>query len=284
MFLEASYKFPAKALFAGNYLRVSTPRQAEEGYSLDEQERALEEYCKKNGYKIYDTYRDEGKSAKDMKHRPELLRLLSDVRKGHVNVVCVRSLSRLTRCVVDLVTIIQLFNRKNVKLVSMDETVDTTTAVGRLILIILVAFYQFEREVTGERVKKCMVERAQQGKCTCTYVLGYNRIGEQLEINQKEAEIVKFIYNAYLNCGNMLKVSEMTRIKKYRGKRGAYFSPESIHKILTRPIYCGYFSQNNEIFKGNFPPIVSVDTYNQAQRLILTSSKGRMRIKPLRKL
>lgn len=271
-------------LRAGNYFRVSTLRQADDGYSLDEQERALEEYCKKNGYKIYNTYRDEGKSAKDMKHRPELLRLLSDVRKGHVNVVCVRSLSRLTRSVVDLIVMIQLFNRKHVKLVSLDETVDTTTAVGRLILIILVAFYQFEREVTGERVIKCMTERAKQGKCTCAYVLGYNRIGEQLEINHQEAEIVRYIYNTYLQCGNMLRVSEETRMKEYRGKRGAYFSPESIHKILTRPIYCGYFSQCGETFKGNFPPIIPVDTYNQVQRLILKTSRGRMRIKPLQKI
>lgn len=267
---------------AGIYIRVSTEEQAEEGYSLAEQERALSGYCEKNDYEIYSIYRDAGISAKDIKHRPELLRLLADVRKGNIEVVCVRSLSRLTRAVVDVIFIMQLFNRKHVQLISLDETIDTHTAVGRLILIILVAFYQFEREITKERVLKGMAERARQGKCTCAYVLGYDKHGERLEINEQEAEIVKYIYNTYLSCGNILHVTQQCRAKNYRGKRGALFAPEAIHRILTRPIYCGYFSQCGEVYKGNFPPIISVDMYNQVQDTILSTSRGRARVKPLR--
>lgn len=258
------------------YLRVSTDRQAREGYSLAAQRKMLDEYAVAHDYEIVHVYEDAGKSGKDILHRPEMVQLLADARAGKFDTVLVVWFSRLTRNVGDTYALMQIFDRLGVDFISLTEPFDTTTAIGRFSVCVLGAVAQYERELTGERVLACMTERARQGKRTCNDVLGYDLSGpDNLVINPREAKIVRYIDRTYLRYRNLSFVAEACRKKGYVGKRGRPFTPEGIRKILTRPIYCGYNSYNGQLYKGSHPPIRTVSTHNKIQRLLSENVAGR---------
>lgn len=256
-------------LKVGIYIRVSTIMQAVDGYSLDAQRHNLSDFCKGKGYDIYDCYADEGISGKDVNHRAELLRLLADVQAGKVNIVVVWALSRLTRSVADLYDIWGVCNKYNADIISMTEPFDTSTPIGRAMMGLLGIFAQMERELTAERVRAAMLERAMQGKRTASSVLGYDRDGvDSLRINPQEAAVVQYIYDKYVEHKSLSAVAELCNLRGFRGKRGQPFSPESIKRIVTRPIYIGYYSFNGKLYKGNFELFISESLYKKANIII----------------
>nr|WP_286167021.1 recombinase family protein [Clostridium sp. D33t1_170424_F3] len=130
-----------------------------------------------------------------------------------------------------------------------------------------------------------MEERASQGKRTCNEVLGYDLDGkDSLKINEAEAERVRYIFNKYLEYKNLSAVAELCRLKGYTGKRGRVQTAESIRKILTRPVYAGYNSYCGQIYKGNHPAIINVETYNKVQRFLEKSIVGRRLQRQYKKL
>lgn len=206
---------------AAIYIRVSTSEQAAEGYSLAAQRKSLMQWCNDRAYDVVDVYADEGISAKDIKHRPAMLWLLSDVQTGKIDVVCVWALSRLTRSVADLYSVWELFAAHNCGLISYTEAFDTTTPTGRAMMGMLGVFAQMEREFTAERVSAAIAERAAQGKRTCNEVLGYDLDGkDSLKINPAEAERVRYIFDRYTEYRNRSAVAELCRLRGYTGKRG----------------------------------------------------------------
>lgn len=255
------------------YIRVSTNDQAQDGYSLAAQEKILKAWASERHYRVADVYADAGISGKDMKHRPEVNRMMEDVMSGKIDVVAIWALSRLTRSVSDLYNMLSVMNRCGVDLYSHTESFDTSTPVGRAMVGILGVFAQMEREVTGERVKAAMAERASQGKSTCSYVLGYDRADDQLVINEKEADIVSFIFIAYAVCRNFTSVSKMCEKRGYKGKKGKVPKPENIKKVLTRPIYAGYYNFKNQLYKGDFQPIIPPSSFNKIQEMIFSKTK-----------
>ncbi|MDR1160154.1 MAG: recombinase family protein [Syntrophomonadaceae bacterium] len=263
------------------YTRVSTREQAQEGFSLEAQERTLREYCTLKGWEIVRTYSDKGKSAKDIKRRSDMLRLLEDVKKKEFDIVLVWKLTRATRSLTDLCKICEVFEKYGAGLVSSTEAFDTVTSTGRMILHILGVIAQFELEVISENVKLGLSERVMQGLPTMTYTLGYDRCGEDISINQKEAKIVEFIYSYYLECQNISEVSRSCIAKGYRGKRGGVLTPNSVTVILTSFSYCGYNSFNRQPYKGQHEAIISAETYNRVQQLLDARLGRRKRIYPL---
>lgn len=260
---------------AALYIRVSTLDQAREGYSLAAQQAALEAWAKEHNYEP-SLYADEGISGKDIKHRPAMMQLLADVEAGKVSVVAVWALSRLTRSVADLYATWELLDSHGVGLISHTESFDTSTPTGRAMMGLLGIFAQMEREITGERVRAAMDERAAQGKRTCHRVLGYDPVGtDDLVPNPKEAEMVRYIYSKYLEHRSLSAVAELCRIRGYRGKRGREMTAWSIKLILTRPIYAGYNSWHGELIKGRHEPLISVAMYNRVQRLLASPATGR---------
>lgn len=223
------------------YIRVSTLDQAREGYSLAAQRAALEHWAADRRHEIVRVYEDAGISAKDIKHRPAMRRLLWAAKREQYDILLVWALSRLTRSVMDLYSTAELLGQHKIALVSYTEAIDTSTPTGRAMMGMLGVFAQMEREVTVERVRAAMAERAAQGKRTCNCVLGYDLVGKDaLSVNEREAEHVRFIYAAYLECGSLYAVVKRARAAgdprkarraDVRGKREENPHPADLHRL-----------------------------------------------------
>ena len=251
------------------YIRVSTLDQALKGYSLDAQRHILEQWAKDHGHEIYAVYEDAGISGKDITHRPALRQLLADAKKGSFDLILIWALSRLTRSVADLYNTWDLLRLHDIDIKSHTEPFDTSTVIGRAMMGILGVFAQMVRELTAERVKAAMSERAAQGKRTCNEVLGYDLDGpDSLKINEAEAERVRYIFDRYLEYRNLSAVAELCSLKGYVGKRGRKFKAQHIKTILSRPIYAGYNSYMGQLYQGNHTPIIPLSQYKRVQRLL----------------
>ena len=261
------------------YIRVSTLDQAREGYSLAAQRKALETWASEHNYEVCHVYEDAGISGKDIEHRPAMLQMLTDADSGKFDLILVWALSRLTRSVADLYNTWERISVRGVDIKSYTEPFDTSTVIGRAMMGILGVFAQMERELTSERVRAAMAERAAQGKRTCNEVLGYNLDGpDSLTINEAEAERVRYIFDKYLEYHNLSAVAELCELRGYRGKRGRVFKAQHIKTILTRPIYAGYNSFCGQLYRGNFEPIISEVQFDRVQRLLGRPNKvGRKR-------
>lgn len=266
------------------YIRVSTLDQAENGYSLDMQEKTLRRWCDQNDAEVFKVYADRGISGKDMIHRPAMLELMDDAKDEKFDVVLFWALSRFTRSVGDLYNSLSVFQKHNISIFSYTESFDTSTPMGRAMVGIVGVFAQLERELTSERVAAAMKERAAQGKRTCHEVLGYDKVGsDTFMINESEAEYVKFCFTEYLEWKNLSIVAENARRRGFKGKRGREPSPWSVELILSRPVYCGYNLFNGELFKGMYESIIDVALFNQVQDILIERGKsvGRNRIEPI---
>lgn len=260
---------------AALYIRVSTLDQAREGYSLAAQQAALEAWAREHNY-VSALYRDAGISGKDIDHRPAVRQLLADVEAGGISVVAVWALSRFTRSVADLYDMWEILDAHRVGLTSYTEAFDTNTPTGRAMMGLLGVFAQMEREVTAERVRAAMAERAAQGKRTCSCVLGYDLDGtDSLVPNPGEAEMVRYIFAKYVEHRSLSAVAELCRLRGYQGKRGRTMTAWSVRLILTRPIYAGYNSWRGQLIRGQHEPLVTLSDYNRVQRLLAKAATGR---------
>ena len=269
------------------YIRVSTLDQVKDGYSLEAQEKTLRKWCEERNYIVYDLYADKGISGKDIDHRPDMNRLINDAKHKKFNLVLFWALSRFTRSVSDLYQTMEIFQKFGIDMVSYTEAFDTSTPMGRAMIGIVGVFAQLERELTGERVRAAITERAAQGKRTCSEILGYDLYGkDSFKINEREAEYVRFCFNEYLTIRNLSKVAIEANKRGYKGKRGQKPTAWSVQVILSRPQYCGYNTSCGEIYKGNHEPIIDVDTFNKVNHLLKKQgkSRGRKRIEPLKPL
>lgn len=256
------------------YIRVSTREQAEEGYSLDAQQRLLLDYCRIKKYDIYKIYADEGISAKDAKSRPGFLNMMKDAKERKFNIILVWKLTRFSRNMLDLITACETLDKSKVSLVSYSEAFDSGTPAGRMVRSMLGTVAQFEREVISENVSMGLLERAKQGKRTCTQILGYDIDGhDSFTINQSEAEFVNFVHDSYLIYKNISEITALSIKQGYKGKRGRTPSPAAILTILTRPEYAGYNVFKGNVYKGNYSSIRTVTQFNKVQRLLLRQGK-----------
>ena len=168
---------------AAIYIRVSTADQSREGYSMEAQEHILRQWAATQGFNDVAVYQDPGISGKSTHNRPKFQQMLADIRAGKIECVLVWALSRLTRSVGDLYDTWGVLDAHDVGLKSYTEAFDATTITGRAMMGILGIFAQMEREMTSERVKAAMDERARQGKRTTNEVLGYDKDGKDSGIN-----------------------------------------------------------------------------------------------------
>jgi site-specific DNA recombinase len=302
----------AKKMKVGLYLRVSTLQQVDKE-SLSNQESRLKAYCKANGYQIYRIYKDAGVSAKDTK-RPALESLLQDIRNKKIEAVIVTKLDRITRSLRDLIKLLELFQTYGVKFISISQNLDTTGSIGRFTVHLLGLVAQLERETTAERVAEDMYHRVlSDGKWNGGVIpFGYttrqrvinelrekgveeNKIVEiankiapkpkQLYIDPKEAEIVKKIYQLYLEHKSLRKVTHLLNIENKTRKNGSW-ATTSVRRILTNPTYVGkiwYGKRKTDVITGKLTstkradwkivngkhkPIIQEELFNEVQEIL----------------
>ncbi|MGH7969604.1 MAG: recombinase family protein, partial [Limisphaerales bacterium] len=164
------------------YVRVSTDRQADQGVSLEAQEAKIRAMATVRGCELEEVIVDGGESAKDLK-RPGVERLLALVEAGKVGAVIVAKLDRLTRSVKDLCALLELFEKRKVALISVAESLDTGSAAGRLVITIMGAVSQWEREAIGERTRDALRHKRSQGRRVGNIAFGsrLSQDGEHLE-------------------------------------------------------------------------------------------------------
>ncbi|MBP1154480.1 MULTISPECIES: recombinase family protein [unclassified Paenibacillus] len=229
------------------YCRVSTDEQAREGVSLEEQQERLKAYCRAMGWTDqFQIFIDDGYSAKNLE-RPALTRLLQAVKSGNVTRIMVTKLDRMSRRLLDLLNLIDLFQDFEVSFVSISESFDTNTPSGRLTLQVLGAVAEFERERIRERVFENMLHAASTGKWLTQSPYGYDLIDKSLVTNEKEAKIVKRVFELYLHQGNgFYSIAKLLNEEGIPSRHDKEWSIRSIKLMLTNPAYKGSMVWNRK--------------------------------------
>lgn len=261
-------------MLVGLYTRVSTLEQANEGYSLGEQESKLKSYCDARGWTVSKIYKDGGFSGGDM-DRPALKRMIKDIKDRKIETVIVYKLDRLSRSQKDTLNLIEdVFIANDVNFISINENFDTSTPFGKAMIGILSVFAQLEREQIKERMTMGRDGRAKKGlySGSCYDPLGYDYIDGQLVINEYESMIVKEMFDLCLEGWSMNKIG-ITFAKKY-GKLRNFAHTSTIKKILTNHLYYGCIEHKEEIYEGQHEAIVDKETYNKVQQRLKETAKN----------
>lgn len=283
------------------YCRVSTEEQATMGYSLDEQERLLREACSTLSYEVVDIYCDRGISGKNITGRPEMKRMLKEAKENKFDVVLCWKVNRLARNLLDLLEMANSLEKYNVGIKSYSEPFETETPQGKLLFHMMAAVGEFERGTISQNVKMGLLARAREGKWNGGAVLGYDVIkvedeakqkgkGTRLEINPKEAEAVKLIFEMYAQGNGYKAIVSHINTLGYRTKRGNLFGVGSVKEILLNPVYIGMIRYNvrqewNEkrrkkinpnpiLVEGQHEAIIDNETWDKVQ-FNLAQSKGK---------
>lgn len=181
-------------------------------------------------WEVIDEYVDEGISGKSVKGRSEMKRLIKDVENERFDAVIVWKISRLSRNMLDTLTILDKFEKYNVKFISYSENFDTSSPIVRLVLQIMASIAEMERNTLSENVKLGMKQRALEGRCNGGIVFGYDTVKKKLVINVKEAEVVQLIYYMYANGIGLRAISNHLNKAGYRTKRNRYLSINGVRQ------------------------------------------------------
>lgn len=271
---------------------VYTRKFSEEGLdqdfnSLHAQREACEAFIKSQqgeGWKLIKTAYDDGGVSGGTMERPALQRLLEDIRQGLIDVVVVYKVDRLTRSLADFAKMVEVFDAQGVSFVAVTQQFNTTTSMGRLTLNVLLSFAQFEREVTGERIRDKIAASKRKGMWMGGYPpLGYDVRDRGLIINQTEAETVREIYRCYLELESVrLLQSDLERrgiISKVRVSRkgvksgGQSFSRGALYELLSNPVYIGEIRHKEERYPGQHEPILERELWEKVQEQLRNGAR-----------
>jgi site-specific DNA recombinase len=272
-----------KILRCAIYTRKSSEEGLEQDFnSLHAQRESCEAYVKSQKHEgwvaLSAVYDDGGYSGGSME-RPALKRLLADIQSKSVDVVVVYKVDRLTRSLADFAKIVEVFDAAGVSFVSVTQQFNTTTSMGRLTLNVLLSFAQFEREVTGERIRDKIAASKQKGMWMGGWVpLGYDRKDRTLTVNETEAKTVRAIFDLFLKLKNVREVqAELSRLqlltKPYTVQRGRAtgnlpFARGHLYKILSNPLYIGEIEHKGARHPGQHPALIRQTTWDAVQALL----------------
>lgn len=239
---------------AAIYVRVSTEDQVKFGISLSAQQEALENYCKAMSFDIYKIYKDEGKSGKDLTHRPAMQEMLKDAESHKFQAIFIYKLDRFSRSLMDLITTIEKLRNLGVDFVSLQDKIETTSASGKLMFHIISAFAEFERNVTSERTKFTMSKKARDGSVVSRAPLGYKIFDKKL-IPAENSFIISEIYHNFAN--NSISLTQLS--KKYS------LSVNGLKKVLANQTYLGKIKFSGQTSQGTHSPLISEELFNKVQ-------------------
>lgn len=260
------------------YIRVSTARQDQEGYSIPLQKERLIAFCKAKGWVVAGIFVDPGHSGSSLE-RPGMERLIDGVEAGKFDVVLVYKLDRLSRSQKDTLYLIEdVFMANSVDFVSMQESFDTTTIYGRAMVGILSVFAQMERETITERTLMGRAGRAEEGLWHGggTDPLGYDYIDGELVVNEKEAEQIRMVYDLYASGHSVTEITR--RMDGYRTKHGDWSHTSTVGNVLDNPLYAGTVHFDGATGEGKHDAIIApgVDRIvkNRRERLKRAEASG----------
>jgi site-specific DNA recombinase len=265
------------------YTRKSTEEGLEQAFnSLDAKREACAAYILSQRHEGWlpspEIYDDGGFSGGSM-DRPALRRLLMDVRAGRVNVIVVYKVDRLTRSLADFAKIVEVLDAEGASFVSVTQAFNTTTSMGRLTLNVLLSFAQFEREVTGERIRDKIAASKARGMWMGGNVpLGYEVCERRLIVDENDAATLRMIFERYLALGSVLALQAELAGKGLRSKArvnrngraygGAAFSRGSLYLMLKSRTYLGEVSHKGKAYPGEHLAIMDPAMFNQAQAML----------------
>ena len=261
----------------GIYVRVSTEEQALSGFSIRAQIDKLIDYCKLKDWTIFDIYKDEGISGKNIKDRKELNRLIDDIKNNKVNNVLVYKIDRLTRSTKDLIDLVELFNKYNCSFNSFTENIDTYSATGRMFIKIIGIFAEFERENIVERVRLGLERKVKEGYTIASKNVSYGYTKDKGEKVQKvceyEAYVIRKIFNMFVSNYSYTEIANYLNKFKIKTKNNKDWNYKIVKKILTNPNYIGkvrYGINKNNYFEidGKHQPIVNKELFYMVQNKI----------------
>ena len=275
------------------YTRKSSEEGLEQDFnSLHAQRAACAAYVKSQaseGWRALDAHYDDGGFSGGSIERPALQRLLADIAAGKVDVVVVYKIDRLTRSLADFVRMVELFDRHGVSFVSVTQAFNTTSSMGRLTLNVLLSFAQFEREVTGERIRdKIAASKARGMWMGGNLPLGYDLPAEgrrALVVNPDEAATVRAIFQAYLELGSVSGLerwlaergiaSKARTTRDGRATGGRPFNRGALFYLLRNRTYLGMIVHRDKLHPGMHPAIVEAELFEAVQARLAANRRQR---------
>ena len=274
------------------YTRKSSEEGLEQAFnSLHAQREACEAFIKSQaheGWRLAKASYDDGGFSGGSMERPALQRLLAEVAAGRINVVVVYKVDRLTRSLADFAQIVEALDGHGASFVSVTQQFNTTTSMGRLTLNVLLSFAQFEREVTGERIRDKIAASKRKGMWMGGSVpLGYDVANRELVVNEAEAVTVRDIFDSYVRLGSVADLQVDLQRRGILSKRwtsssgrtwgGAKFSRGALYWLLRNPVYVGRVAHKGHIYEGRQAAIVEQGQWERAQALLSEKSASRQR-------
>ncbi len=267
------------------YTRKSSEEGLEQAFnSLDAQREACEAYITSQKHAgwvpVRDLYDDGGLSGGTLE-RPALKRLLADIEAGKVRIVVVYKVDRLTRSLADFAKIVEVFDAHGASFVSVTQQFNTTTSMGRLTLKMLLSFAQFEREVTGERIRDKIAASKAKGLWMGGVVpLGYDVRDRKLVVNEVEAGTVRTIFRRYAELGSVrLLAHEIVRLgiagKRRAAAAGAAISRGALYQLLQNRIYRGQIAFKGKIYPGQHDAIIDAELWQIVQQKLAANRQAR---------
>ena len=272
------------------YCRVSSDERLDQEFnSIDAQKEAGHAYIasqRAEGWiSVTDDYDDPGFSGGNT-DRPALKRLLADIERGLIDIVVVYKIDRLTRSLADFAKMVELFDQRDVSFSAVTQQINSATSMGRLMLNVLLSFAQFEREVTGERIRDKIAAAKRKGMWMGGVPsIGYDVVNRQLVINEAEAAVVRRIFEEMLTIGSPTQIAanltaegittKAWTTQEGQTRSGTRIDKKYLHKLLRNRIYLGELSHKGSWYPGAHPPIIDQALWDKVAAVLAKDGHAR---------
>jgi DNA invertase Pin-like site-specific DNA recombinase len=263
------------------YTRKSTEEGLDRAFNtLDAQRESCEAYIasqRAEGWTLVPDRYDDGGFSGGSLDRPALQRLLADIEAGLVDVVVVYKIDRLSRSLMDFTKLVEVFDAHGVTFVSVTQSFNTTTSMGRLTLNILLSFAQFEREVIGERIRDKIAASRKRGMWMGGFVpLGYDVRDRKLVINDAEAALVRRIFQGFVETESCTRLVRVLRAEGATTKRGRPLTKRDVYRILSNRVYLGEAVHKGTAYPGEHDAIVTQAQWDAVHAILQVSPRVRV--------
>ena len=257
---------------------IYTRKSSEEGLemdfnSLDAQREACESYIKSQqheGWILIETQYNDGGFSGGTLERPALKKLFQDIEAGEIDTIVVYKIDRLTRSLMDFSKIVEVFDKKSVSFVSITQQFNTTTSMGRLTLNILLSFAQFEREVTGERIRDKVAASKKKGIwMNGKPPIGYELKDRKLIIDDINAEKSRTIFDKYLELKSVPELIRYLKENDIKTRNNVFFTKGSLYHILQNKTYIGLITHKDKAYAGEHQAIIDEEAFEKVQQLLI---------------